>query len=285
MTAGGIWRASTKVVYDWVDDRAMSMGAAVAFYTIFSLAPTLLLVIGVAGLVFGEEAARGALFGELEGLVGPESAAAMQAMVAEAGRFDRGVAATLVGIATLLIGATTVFAELKDALNRIWRIEPPRISSVEWFVRTRVAGLSLITSIGFLLLVSLVVSTLLSAFRDWLSAAAPGLGIVLRLINLIVSIGVVTVLFAMIFRFLPDARLPWRDVALGALVTAVLFSIGKYLIGLYIGTAGVASSYGAAGTFVVILIWVYYSVQIVLFGAEIIKSWLDRKPDRGTPSS
>ncbi|HSK39436.1 MAG TPA: YihY/virulence factor BrkB family protein [Arenibaculum sp.] len=285
MTAGGIWRASVKVVYDWMDDRAMSMGAAIAFYTIFSLAPTLLLVIGVAGLVFGEEAARGALFGELEELVGPESAVAMQAMVAEAGRFGRGATAALIGIAALLIGATTVFAELKDALNRIWRIEPPPISSVEWLVRTRVAGLSLIVSIGFLLLVSLVVSTLLTAFGDWLAAVAPGYDILLRVINMAVSIGVVTALFAMIFRFLPDARLPWRDVALGAFVTAVLFTIGKYLIGLYIGTAGIASGYGAAGTFVVILIWVYYSAQIVLFGAEIIKSWLDRKSDRGKPAS
>jgi len=249
------------------------MGAAIAFYTLFSLAPMLLMIIAVAGLVFGEVAARGALMGQLEGLMGREGAAALQAMIASAGHPVSGVVATVVAVVTLVVGATTVFAELQSSLNVIWKAEPPKEASVVLLVKVRLASLSLIAVIGFLLLVSLVLSAILTAVGDFLRGIMPGLEIMMQAANFVISLGVVTTLFAMIYKVLPDVNIPWRDVWFGSFITALMFSLGKFLISLYLGSSNVATTYGAAGALVIVLMWVYYSSQIFLFGAEITKAF------------
>jgi len=268
-----IWRVLVTAFNGWLDDRAASMGAAIAFCTLFSMAPMLLLIIAVAGLVFGPDAARGALMGQLEGLMGREGAAALQAMIASAGHPVSGTIATIVAVGTLIVGATTVFAELQASLNVIWKAEPPKEPSIVWLVRVRLLSLSLIGAIGFLLLVSLVVSAALTALSNYLAGIMPGLDIIMQVVNLLISLAVITTLFAMIYKVLPDVKIPWRDVWFGSFITAVMFSVGKLLIGLYLGSSNVASAYGAAGALVVVLMWVYYSSQIFLFGAEITRAF------------
>lgn len=266
---GKAWHVLVTAFNGWLEDRAASMGAAIAFYTLFSMAPMLLLIIAITGLVFGPEAAQGALMGQLQGMMGREGAAALQAMIASAGKPVSGTIATVVAIVTLIVGATTVFAELQSSLNVIWKAQPPTGSSVVWLVKVRLLSLSLIGAIGFLLLVSLVVSAALAALSDYLAGIMPGLDLMMQVANLVISLAVVTTLFAMIYKMLPDARIPWRDVWFGAFITAVMFSIGKLLISLYLGSSNIASAYGAAGALVIVLMWVYYSAQIFLFGAEI----------------
>lgn len=267
-------------VFAWINDRAPSMGAAIAYYTIFSLAPMLVIVIGIAASAFGEEAARGAIFAQFRDLIGPEGAAALETMIQNAAIGNAGAVATVVGAATLLIGATTVFAELQASLNVIFKAAPDPASPVTAIVRTRLVSLALILAIGFLLLVSLVVSTLLAAFDRYLASVLPGLDLVLRGVSFALSFAMTAVLFAMIYKVLPDAPVAWRDVWLGAAVTALLFTAGKSLIGLYIGSSQVASAYGAAGALIIILIWVYFSAQILLFGAEVAKAFSDRTAGR-----
>lgn len=279
VSASMAWGVMRRAASAWVEDRASSMGAAIAYYTLFSLAPMLVLVIAVAGLAFDEETARGAVMGELETLMGRDGADALRTMVSTGRQIGSGVAAAI-GVATLLVGATTVFAELQSALNVIWRVKPPPVSTVVWILKVRLAGLALIVGIGFLLLVSLVASAALTAVGGWLSRIMPGLDVLLQVANFLLSLLVITVLFAMIYRFLPDARIPWRDVWFGALVTACLFTIGKSLIGLYIGSTDVASGFGAAGALAIILVWVYYSAQIFLFGAEVTRAWSEAHGSR-----
>lgn len=256
----------------WLDDYAPSMGAALAYYTVFSVAPLLLIVITVAGVAFGAEAARGAVVQRIGGLVGPEGAAAIEAMLVSVNRPGATRVTAVIGVAALFIGATTVFAELQDALDRIWRApERKKASGIVEFFRTRVLSFGMVLGIGFLLIVSLVASAALSALgRAWLplseiEALAHGA-------DTLLSFSLVTVAFALIYKTIPHANVRWPDVWLGALVTSALFTFGKLLIGLYIGKAGVASGYGAAGSLVVVLIWVYYSAQIFLLGAEF--TWL-----------
>src|SRR5690242_21016497 len=258
-----------KAVRGYIDDRAMSMGAAIAYYTVFSLAPILILVIAVAGLVFGEDAARGAIVAQLGGLMGQEGAQALQAMIRSAGETTTSTIAGIIGIVMLVIAATTVFAELQSALNIIWKAPPPKVSTVTLLVRVRLASLALIVGMGFLLLVSLIVNAALTALGGWLAGILPGLDILLHIANAVLSLTVITALFAMVYKLLPDTPIPWRDVWVAAIITALLFTIGKYLISLYIGSSKIASTYGAAGALVIILLWVYYSAQIFLFGAEI----------------
>jgi len=261
----------------WSADRAPSMGAAMAYYMVFSLAPMLILVIAIAGLVFGQAAAQGAIVEQLGDLMGVEGAAALQAMVASAGHKRAGVIATLIGTGTLLIAATAVFGELQAALNVIWKVQRRRRRMPVAVARERLLSLSLILALGFLLLVSLVLSAALSAFGHYLSGVFPGLPLMLRILHLALSFGMMSILFAMIFKILPDAPVAWQDVWIGAMATALFFSIGKYLIGLYIGSSNVASTYGAAGALVIILVWIYYSAQILLFGAEFTKACADRR--------
>lgn len=257
-------------VQSWLDDYAPSMGAAIAFYTVFSLAPLVLIVIGIAGFFWGEEAVRGELLRQIGGMVGTNGAVAIEGVVrSSAEEPEQGLAAAIASAVVLTVGATTVFAELQSALDRIWEV-PSRDTKKGIFnlLRSRLLSLGLVLSLAFLLLVSLVVSTLLSALGAWLGGLMPGWELMLQGLNVLVSFGILTVLFAMIYKFMPQAEVAWRDVWTGALVTAVMFEIGKLLISLYVGRTAVASSYAAAGSLVVVLIWVYYAAQVFLLGAE-----------------
>jgi membrane protein len=266
-----------KAVYSWLDDRAATMGASIAYYTVFSLAPMLVLVIAVAGLAFGQKAAEGALFGELAELVGPESAAAVQAMLRSASGTRSGIFAAAVWIGTLIIAATAVLSELQSALNLIWKAPPSGGLGVWHLLKSRLVSLSIILVIGFLLLVSLVISTALAALSDYLDWILPGLATILHIVHLTLSFGFTTVLFAMIFKILPDKGVKWEEVWLGAAVAALLFTAGKHLISLYIGSSNITSTYGAAAAVIIILVWVYYSVQILLLGAEFAKAYTNQR--------
>lgn len=265
-----------QAVASWSNDYAPSMGAALAYYTVFSIAPLLLIVISVAGLVFGQEAARGEIFAQLAGLMGEQGAAAVQGMLQAVNKPTEGIVATVIGVGLLVVGATTVFGELQDALDRIWRA-PMRDKSKGLFnlLRVRLLSFSMIMAIGFLLMVSLVASAALAALGKWWSPVFGAWAALAQLVNFAFSFGMVTVIFAMIYKIMPRAKVQWRDVWIGAAATALLFTIGKHLIGLYIGKSSVASGYGAAGSLVVVLVWVYYSAQIFLLGAEF--TWVYAK--------
>jgi membrane protein len=264
-------------VYSWLDDRAPTMGAAIAYYTVFSLAPMLVMVIAIAGLAFGQKAAEGALFDELADLVGPESAGAVQAMLRSASSTRTGILATVVGFGTLIIGATAVFSELQSALNVIWKAPASGGLGVSHLLKSRLLGLSVVLVIGFLLLVSLVISTALAAFSDYLDWILPGLATILHIIHLTLSFSFTTVLFAMMFKILPDNPVAWEEVWLGGAVAALLFTVGKHLISFYIGSSNMASTYGAAGALIIVLVWVFYSAQIFLLGAEFAKAYSDQR--------
>jgi membrane protein len=253
----------------WVEDRAASMGAALSYYSVFSVAPLLLIVIAVAGLVFGQDAAQGAVVGQLRGLLGESGAEIVQQMLKSVSEPKEGLVATLTGSVLLLVGATSVFAELQDDLDRVWKAPARAKPSGLWgWVRSRILSFGMILAFGFLLLVSLVVSAAISALGDWWGPMFGGWETLAQVINFLLSFGLVTAMFAFIYRFMPHVRIEWRDVWTGAGVTALLFTVGKLLIGLYIGKSSVASGFGAAGSLAVLLLWVYYSAQIFLLGAE-----------------
>jgi membrane protein len=264
-------------VYSWLDDRAPTMGAAIAYYTVFSLAPMLVMVIAIAGLAFGQKAAEGALFDGLADLVGPESAGAVQAMLRSASNTRSGIVATAVGISTLVIGATAVFSELQAALNVIWKAPASGRLSAWHLLKSRLLSLSIVLVIGFLLLVSLVISTALAAFSDYLDWILPGLATILHIVHFTLSFSFTTVLFAMMFKILPNNPVEWEEVWLGGAVAALLFTVGKHLISFYIGSNNMASTYGAAGALVIVLVWVFYSAQIFLLGAEFAKAHGDQR--------
>ena len=258
-----------KSVNAWVDDYAPSMGAAIAFYTLFSVAPLLIMIIAVAGLVFGPDAAQGAIAIELKGRIGPEAAAVVQDLIKSVSKPTQGVIATLVSILTLLIGASSVFGELQSALNRIWRVpDPARGGVLRNFLRGRMLSFAMVLGLGFLLLFSLAFSTFLSAVGEWSNRWFSGWQTLLQVANFLISFALNAVIFAMIYKIMPRARIAWRDVGIGATVTALLLETSKLLIGLYLGRSGVASSFGAAGSLVLFLMWVYLSAQIFLLGAE-----------------
>ena len=268
-----MWTLAKQSVSAWSNDYASSMGAALAYYTLFSLAPLLLLVIAIAGFVYGSDAARGAIIAQFGGLIGEEGAAAIQGLLKSASQPAQSVIASVIGIATLLVGATSIFAELQSDLDRIWRAPAAaKPSGIMGLLRTRLLSFGLIVSIGFLLLVSLVVSSGLAAFAKWYGGWFPGWIITMEIVNQAVGLVFVTALFALMYRILPSVRVAWGDVWRGAFATAVLFTIGKFLIGFYLGKAGVASGFGAAGSIVALLVWVFYSAQIFLLGAEF--TWL-----------
>jgi membrane protein len=277
--ASATWHLCYETVNEWVNDRASRKGAALAFYTVFSLAPILILSIAIAGLFFGQEAARGEIFGQVKDLLGADAAAAVQAMIHSASKPGAGLLATAIGIVTLCLGATTALAELKDGLDQIWNAPPERTSGFWYFVRKRLLSVGLILSLGFLLLVSLVFSAIVSALaRKW--GPSDATGTVLQAVNFLFSFALVTLLFAMIYKILPSVHIAWKDVAIGSVITALLFSVGKFLIGVYLGNSAVASSYGAAGSVILVLIWVYYSAQIFLLGAEFTKVYAHRYGSR-----
>ena len=253
---------------EWNEDKAPMFAASLAYYTMFSIAPMLVIAVSVAGMVFGEEAARGEIQAQLQELVGESGAQIIEQMMISARKPSTGILATVLGVLALIFGATGVFVQLQDALNHIWDVQPPKRNGVLEFLRARFLSFAMVLVIGFLLLVSLVVSAALAAIGAWFDHLFPGWSTLWQGLNLLVSFAVITVLFAMMYKILPDTRVAWRDVWLGAAVTSLLFSLGKFAIGLYLGRSTVASSYGAAGSLAVVLVWVYYSAQILFLGAE-----------------
>jgi membrane protein len=268
-----------KALKDWIADNGPSSGAAIAYYTLFALAPVLVLVIALAGLVFGQDAVRGEIVGQIDGLIGIEGATAVQGMLQRAREPREGISASLLGLGGLLFAATGAFLELQAALNRIWRVRTETTGGldVKSLARRRLRSLGMVVSIAFLLLVSLTVSAAINATLSWLGDYAIGWPILIAVVNQAVSILVMSLMFGALFMVLPDVHLHWRDVAVGALATALLFAIGQRLIGAYLGRSALASPFGAAGTVAVILVWVYYSTQVVLYGAQFTRVWAEHR--------
>jgi membrane protein len=257
-----------ETLVQWNEHKAPRLAAALAYYTVFSLAPLLIVVIAIAGFVFGQQAVRSEIVTQFQNLVGDLGAQAVQAIIEGARTPGSSVLATVIGSGTLLLGAGGLFGQLQDALNTIWEVTPKPGRGIMNMVRARFLSFALVLGTGFLLLASLIVSAALQAFGGYLSSLAPNLGLILELLNTTISMAVITVLFALIFRVLPDVNIAWGDVWIGAGATAILFTIGKFAIGFYLGRSSTASTYGAAGSLVVLLIWVYYAAQILLLGAE-----------------
>jgi membrane protein len=264
-----VWPLVKEAVKSWIDDRAPSMGAALSYYTVFSTAPLLLIVIGVVGLVLGGGAAQDAVVAQLQALLGEQAGAVVRELLEHVQRPEQGAAATVVGAVALVVGATTVFAELQDDLDRIFE-SPARVAPTGlWgWLRVRILSLGMVLTAGFLLLVSLLISTALAAVGGWIGNGLQGWQLLAKGLNFALSFGLITAMFAMLYRYLPQTRTAWRDVWFGAAVTALLFNLGKFLIGLYLGRSSVTEGFGATGSLAVFLLWVYYSAQIFLLGAE-----------------
>ncbi|MER8534955.1 YihY/virulence factor BrkB family protein [Mesorhizobium sp. M1005] len=273
------WRLLKQSVIGFIDDNALSHGAAIAFYATTSLAPILLIVVAIAGMAFGHEAAQLALSAQIAGLMGPQSAELLRATIENASQKEAGTLASILGLVTLFVAASGVFGEMQLGLNEIWKVKPSG-ATISRMVRARIASLGLVAALGFLLLVSLVVSAAISALGEVINAYLPFGTIILSAINGTVSFALITLLFAAIYKVLPDRSLQWRDVGIGAVVTGFLFTIGKSLIGWYIGTSAISSSYGAAGALLVVLLWVYYSAEIFLLGAEFTRAYSVRHGSR-----
>ncbi|MBX3444056.1 MAG: YihY/virulence factor BrkB family protein [Planctomyces sp.] len=280
------WPLLRQTFAEWSEDKAPRLGAALAFYTALSIAPLLVLSLRIAAEVFDEQAARGEIERQMTSMIGPEGGAAIQGMIESANRPDSGggTIATVLGIATLLFGASGVFAQLQDALNTIWEVQPKPGRGVWGVIRDRFLSFAMVLGIAFLLLVSLILSAALSFIGSYLQFLPDSLQIVSQALNLLASTAIITLLFAMMFKLLPDVEMAWRDVWLGAAVTAVLFTLGKFGIGLYLGRSSMASAYGVAGSFVVLLVWVYYSAQILFFGAELTQVYANQHGSRIVPS-
>jgi membrane protein len=265
-----------KLIYQLLSDtiracikgQVVSEGAALSYYTVFAIAPLFIIALAIAGFCFGEEAARRELFGQVNQLVGQEGGDAIQSLVAAANRSKTGFWATSIAVGTLAVAATGVFVQLQNSLNKLWNVRLARGKGLRNFIRHRLLSFAMVFGIGFLLLVSLVCSAGLAALGNYLGDYVSGKEILLKALNFVISLGIITALFAMIFKFLPDVKIAWRDVWLGGFITAMLFNVGKYLIGIYIGKSSVSSVYGAMGSLVVVLVWVYYSAQILFFGAQ-----------------
>jgi membrane protein len=270
----------------WNEDRPFELAAALAYYTIFSLAPLLVIAISVAGFVFGREAAQEQVVGTLSGFVGKDGGAAIQTMIDNASKQQSSdsIVAMLVGVALLLFGAGGVVGQLQSSLNMIWGVEPKPGRGLFGFLRERFISYAMVLGVGFLLLVSLIVTAALAAFDQFLDGPMPGAGIVLQIVHFIVSLGLIAFVFAAIYRFMPDARIAWKDVVIGGVLTAILFNVGKFVIGLYLGQSSVTSVYGAAGSLVTLLLWIYYSSLIFFFGAELTQVYATRFGSGLTPS-
>lgn len=277
-----------KLTYQgWKEDNSSRLAAALAYYTIFSLAPMLIIAIAVAGLIWEREAVQTAVMNQVGGLVGSQGSEFVGGLLEGANNPREGIAATVLGVVTLLFGALGVFNALHDALNTIWEVKEAETkgiwNSIKKVIVNRFLSFTMILGIGFMLLVSLVISAAISALGTWIGGLFPFQEFILQIINLVISIGVITVFFALIFKILPDADVAWRDVWIGAFFTAILFSIGKTLIGLYLGSSAVASSFGAAGSLVLLLLWIYYSAQILFFGAEFTQVYANQFGSRIVP--
>jgi membrane protein len=274
---GYLWSLTRETAIEWKKDGATRLAASLAYYTVFSLAPLLIIVIAVAGFFFGQTQARGEIFGQMQRLLGPSGAQYLKTVLDKSWDGSSGLLATGVGLGVLLIGATGAFAELQDSLNQIWDAAPRKGNTIWLYLRRRLLSFSLVLTLGFLMMVSLVVSAGLSAAGKYLFYRVPDYFPLLNLLNWTLSFVVTAGLFAAIYKILPDAQVRWKNVWLGALVASLLFSVGRYFIGLYLGQSSFGSVYGAAGSFVLILLWVYYSAQILFFGAEF--TWVCARHD------
>jgi len=274
------WRPWYELVRDaainWWTDKAPRLGASLAFYTILSLSPLVIVVLGICGLIFGPDAVQGQLVHSMQSLVGEEGAAAIQEVLKHASSPSAGIFATIVGLVTLFFGATSVFIELQDALNTVWDVQATSTSGFFGFIKDRLLSFAMVCGLAFLLLVSLLADSVLGAVNQVMSGWMPEWTLILGILNQVVTFAVVSLMFASVYKLLPAVRLAWRDVWIGALMTAALFTVGKILIGLYLGNSAVGSAYGAAGSFVVLLVWIYYSTQILFFGAELTQVYATR---------
>jgi membrane protein len=273
------WKVLKSAALGFVADGCLSRGAAIAYYTTFSLAPVLLIVIAVAGLVFGEDAARGAVVQQISGVMGHQGADAIQAMLKGAASTRSGILATAIGGITLLVAASGVFGEVQTALNAIWKTQPPD-GAIRQVIRARLQSLALVLGLGFLLMVSLVASAALNAVGTWFSTRVSGVGPTLHVANFLVSFALITAMFAAIYKVLPDTAIAWRDVGIGAAVTALLLGIGTTVLGIYIGSSSIATTYGAAGAVGIVLVWIYYCAQIFLLGAEFTRAYAEEEGSR-----
>jgi membrane protein len=278
-----MWSLIRQTLQDWRSDNIPVQAAALAYFTVFSLAPLLVIVLAVLGLIYDQGEARRYIIEELRKLLGPEGADFISNMLEAANKRGTGVVATVVGLVTLFVGATGVFLHLQQTLNLIWEVKPRALSFWQQ-IRLRLISFGMILAVGFLILVSLVANALLSALSNSVMGAL-GTGWLWRGLDFVVSLGVITLLFALIYKFLPDTVIAWRDVWIGAIVTALLFNLGRFAIGFYLGNSATASVYGAAGSLVILLLWIYYSAQIVLLGAEFTQVYAHRRGSRATPPS
>ena len=269
------WKLLKVTMVNFMSDKALSHGAAIAYYTVFAIAPLLVIVIAVAGLLFGERAAQGAIASQLSDLMGDAGARGIEALIRSASNRRAGLAATAVGFGTLILAASSVFIEMQSALNAIWKTKARHLS-IRAFVRARAVSFGLVVTVGFLLLVSLAVSTALSALDKYLNHFFPGAHLFFQGVNFLISFVLISLLFAAVYKVLPDKPIAWGDVLIGAVTTSFLFTVGKSLIGLYIGSSAVTRAYGAAGGLIIVLLWVYYSAQIFLLGAEFTKAYAER---------
>jgi membrane protein len=271
-----IFRLLKETFKEWQEDKSSRLAAALAYYTVFSLAPLLIIIIAIAGAIFGEEAARGEIVSQIQGLVGQEGATVIEEAIQNADQPQISSIASIFSIIFLLIGASGVFAQLQESLNEIWNVKAQPKNGLTGLIRKRILSFSAVLGIGFLLLVSLVISAVISGISNYFSDLIPGVDFLWQILNFVVSFGVITLLFALMYKFLPDVKIHWSDVWIGALITALLFTIGKFALGLYLGRGSFGSTYGAAGSLVIILAWVYYSAQILFFGAEFTQVYARR---------
>ncbi len=287
----GKFKTVYHLIYDTIDacinGNIVSEGAALSYYTVFAIAPLFIIALAIAGFAFGEEAARRELFGQVNQLIGKEGGDAIQALVAAANKSKEGAWATWIAGGTLAVAATGVFVQLQNSLNKIWNVQQARGKGLRNFILHRLLSFAMVFGIGFLLLVSLVCSAALAALGNFIGHYISATEILLKTLNFFVSLGIITLLFTMIFKFLPDVKIAWRDVWLGGFITAVLFNVGKFLIGIYIGKSSISSVYGAMGSLVIVLVWVYYSAQILFFGTQFTRIYATRfgvnpEPIRGT---
>ncbi|GAA6624051.1 YihY/virulence factor BrkB family protein [Scytonema sp. NUACC26] len=278
-----IWALLKETYKEWSDDKASRLAAALSYYTIFSIAPLLIIVIAIAGVVLGEEAARGAISNQLQGLIGQAGAEVIQTAIENASQPQTGTIASLISIVVLIFGATGLFSELQDSLNTIWEVQPKPGRAIKTMVRKRFASFAMVIAIGFLLLVSLVLSAVLAGIVNYFSNLLPGIDFIWQIVNFVLGFVVTTILFGLIFKVLPDVKITWNDVIIGAALTSLLFSIGRYLLGQYLGNGSFGSTYGAAGSLVVILAWVNYAAQILFFGAEFTQVYARKYGSRIVP--
>jgi membrane protein len=280
-----VWKSLKDAFTGFGDDKVTKLSASLAYYTVFSLAPLLIIIIAICGLVFGREAVQGSIDNQIQGFIGADAAKQMQEMIKSAAISGKGVIATVIGVVALLIGATSIFAEIQDSINSIWGLKPKPKVGILKTLKNRLLSFGLIGSLGFLLLVSLAATTLVEGIGDRLKASLPNVTVVVfYIVNLVLTLSVTTTLFAVIFKVLPDAKIKWKDILPGAIATSLLFLIGKFAISLYIGKSEVGSTYGAAGSLAVILIWIYYSSIILYFGAEFTKSYAFNKGAKIIPN-